>query len=77
MARVVALVFAFTQAVFAFAPAVFGLLRDTADAGWAPVLAAALVQAAAAVTVLAGRRSWDHEPGAASYGPDSGAGHLA
>ena len=53
VARVVALVFAFSQAVFASAPAVFGLLRDTADAGWAPVLAAAVVQVGAAVTVLA------------------------
>jgi hypothetical protein len=53
--RVVALVFAFTQAVFAFAPAAFGVLRYAADGGWAPVLAAALVQAGAAAAVLAGR----------------------
>ncbi len=56
VARVVALVFAFTQAVFAFAPAGLGALRDAADAGWAPVLAAALVQAGAAAAVLAGRK---------------------
>ena len=43
VARVVAL--AFTQAVFAFAPAAFGVLRDAADGGWAPVLVAALVLA--------------------------------
>lgn len=55
VARVVALVFAFTQAVFAFAPAAFGVLRYAADGGWAPVLAAALVQAGAAAAVLAGR----------------------
>lgn len=56
VARVVALVFASTQAVFAFAPAAFGLLRDAADGFWAPVLAAALVQAGAAAAVVAGRR---------------------
>jgi Major Facilitator Superfamily len=55
VARVVALVFAFTQAVF-------GLLRDAADAGWAPVLAAALSQAGAAGVVLAGRHRRQRGP---------------
>ena len=62
-ARAVALVTACSQACYAFAPAAFGLLRDlgaTAGAsvgGGAPLLfaVAALVQLAAAGTVMLGR----------------------
>jgi cyanate permease len=53
--RVVALVIAVNQAVFAFAPAVFGVLRDMAGGGWAPIAGAAAVQLAAAIVVLSGR----------------------
>lgn len=55
--RVVALIVAVAQATYAFAPAVFGLLRE-ADAAAAPLLfaAAVTVQAAAVVMLLAGRR---------------------
>lgn len=54
--RVVALVTAVNQAVFAFAPAALGVLRD--QTGWpgAPILLAALVQAAAMAVALSGRR---------------------
>ncbi|WP_376096555.1 MFS transporter [Roseomonas sp. CCTCC AB2023176] len=52
-ARVVALVTACSQAAYAFAPAAFGLLRDL---GPAPIfVAAAALQAAAALVLLAGR----------------------
>lgn len=66
-ARVVALVTACSQAAYAFAPAVFGLLRDLAPA-WpvkpgdvAPMLfiAAALIQLMAAGTILLARRRAD------------------
>ncbi|MDB5378001.1 MAG: major facilitator superfamily 1 [Rubritepida sp.] len=53
--RVVALVTAVNQAVFAFAPALLGLLRDMSGWAGAPILLALLVQVAAAVVVLAGR----------------------
>lgn len=53
--RVVALVTATNQAVFAFAPAALGLLRDATGWGGAPILLALLVQAAAALTALGGR----------------------
>ncbi len=53
--RVVALVTAVSQALFAFAPAAFGLLRDGTGSYAAPFLAAAGLQLAAAVMVLAGR----------------------
>lgn len=55
-ARAVALVTACNQAVYAFAPAGFGLLRGATE-GEAPLLfiAAALIQAAAAAVVLMGR----------------------
>lgn len=60
-ARAVALVTAFSQACYAFAPAVFGLVRDMAppSGSGAPSLfmAAAAIQLAAAAVVLAGRRS--------------------
>jgi hypothetical protein len=64
VARVVALVVAVAQGVYAFAPAAFGLIRDLAPQapamhpGAAPHLfaAAALVQALAIAALLAGRR---------------------
>jgi MFS family permease len=56
VARVVALVTALGQAAYAFAPAVFGVLREW-EAGGAPVFAgAAAVQVLAAVAALMGRR---------------------
>ena len=58
-ARVVALIVAVSQAGYAFAPAVFGALRElplpVADAGTAVFAAAALFQSAAIVAFLAGR----------------------
>ncbi len=62
--RVVPLIIAIGQAAYAFAPASFGLIRElapnlgTASAGAAPYLfsAAAVIQAAAIVAFLAGRR---------------------
>ncbi len=54
-ARVVALVIAVNHAVFAFAPAALGLLRDITGWGGAPIALAALVQLAALVVVLTGR----------------------
>lgn len=65
--RVVALVTAINQAVFAFAPAILGALRDATSWAGAPILLAALVQIAAAAIVLAGR--------AARKGQDADAGH--
>ena len=64
VARVVALVVAVAQGVYAFAPAAFGLIRDLAPhapamhPGAAPCLfaAAGLVQALAIAALLAGRR---------------------
>ena len=53
---VVALVTAINQAVFAFAPAVFGALRDLSANYLAAFVLAALVQLAAATIVLCGRR---------------------
>ncbi|WP_246503835.1 MFS transporter [Plastoroseomonas arctica] len=53
--RVVALVTACSQAAYAFAPAAFGLLRGV-EPGWF-FGAAALIQVAAAVVILAGRRA--------------------
>jgi Major Facilitator Superfamily len=63
--RAVALIVGIAHGAFAFAPAVFGLIRELtpgplpADAGAAPYLfaAAALVQALAIAAFLAGRRS--------------------
>jgi MFS family permease len=52
--RVVALVTAANQAVFAFAPAVLGAVRDATGWTGAPILLAALVQVTAAAVVLAG-----------------------
>lgn len=53
---VVALVTAINQAVFAFAPAIFGLLRDFSGTYFVAFLAAALTQAVAAAIVAYGRR---------------------
>lgn len=55
VAAVVALVTAINQAVFAFAPAIFGGLRETTAAYTIPFALAAGVQLAAAASVLAGR----------------------
>ena len=52
---VVALVMATNQAVFAFAPAVFGWLRDATESYIAAFSLAAVAQVAAAVIVVAGR----------------------
>lgn len=54
--RVVALVVATNQAFYAFAPGVFGALREALGDGAVP-LAAAACQAVAALVVLAGRRA--------------------
>ncbi|HVJ56043.1 MAG TPA: MFS transporter [Aliidongia sp.] len=56
--RVVALVTAASQASFAFAPALFGLLRAPSGDGSAPLLfgAAAAVQLAAAIMAMLGRQ---------------------
>jgi predicted MFS family arabinose efflux permease len=53
---VVALVIATNQAVFAFAPAVFGWLHDLTTGYGAAFTLAAAVQATAAVVIAAGRR---------------------
>jgi len=53
--RVVALITATNQAVFAFAPLILGTLSDLAGSTRAPIVAVATVQIAAAVAVLAGR----------------------
>jgi MFS family permease len=70
-ARTVALVTAFSQAAYAFAPVAFGALRDLLPAppdapeGAAPALfaLAALVQLAAVAALLAGRRRQGHAVG--------------
>ena len=53
---VVALVTAINQAVFAFAPAVFGWLRDSIDSYIAAFMLAAMAQLLAASAILGGRR---------------------
>lgn len=53
---VVALVTAINQPVFAFAPAIFGGLRDFTGSYGMTFLAAAVLQTIAAVTVAQGRR---------------------
>ncbi|HXE04604.1 MAG TPA: MFS transporter [Bryobacteraceae bacterium] len=53
--RVVALITATNQAVFAFAPFILGTLSDLAGSTRAPILAVASVQIVAAVAVLVGR----------------------
>jgi MFS family permease len=54
--RVVALVTGINQAVFAFAPATLGMLRDIAGGGGIPIMLTALFQTGAVVVILAGRR---------------------
>ena len=54
--RVVALVTAVNQAVFAFAPAIFGALHDLTGGSSAAIAAAGIVQIVAAMVVLAGSR---------------------
>jgi hypothetical protein len=64
LSRVVALIVAISQGTYAFAPAAFGILRELSDqtagapTGYAPYLflGAALIQAAAIVALLSGRR---------------------
>jgi predicted MFS family arabinose efflux permease len=55
---VVALIVAMSQAAFAFAPAIFGLIRELGPTGAAPqfFIAAAIFQAAAIGCFFAGRR---------------------
>jgi MFS family permease len=62
--RVVALIVAVSQGTYAFAPAVFGLLRDLAPAGGATAVfvAAALLQALAIGALLMGRRRLRRSP---------------
>jgi cyanate permease len=55
LGRVVALAVALNQAVFSFAPAVFGALHDLAGSYAAPLLLAIALHSAAAVIVLTGR----------------------
>ncbi|PWC27384.1 MFS transporter [Teichococcus aestuarii] len=59
--RVVPWIVATGQACYAFAPAIFGLLRGVAERGEALFLLAALVQAAAIGAFLAGQRRWRME----------------
>lgn len=53
--RVMALVTAVNQAVFAFAPAVFGVLREVSGAYWVPFLLAAAVEVIAGAIIVLGR----------------------
>ena len=53
--RVVALVTAVNQGVFAFAPAVFGVLREASGAYTTPFLLAAVVQVIAGMVIVLGR----------------------
>jgi cyanate permease len=55
VSRVVALVTAVNQAVFAFAPAVLGVLREVSGSYLIPFLVAAGVQLVAACVVIVGR----------------------
>lgn len=57
VSRVVSLIVACGQAAYAFAPAVFGLIRDASGSGTAAFVAALVIQAAAAAAFLAGRRA--------------------
>ncbi|ANN80137.1 hypothetical protein BAU07_01150 [Bordetella flabilis] len=58
VARVVALIVATSQATYAFAPALFGMLRDGAAAGGGSrvLMAAIALHAVAALVLIAGRR---------------------
>jgi hypothetical protein len=53
--RVVALVTAVNQAVFAFAPAILGILREVSGGYLVPFLTAAVVQIVAASVIVIGR----------------------
>lgn len=58
--RAVALIVGISQAAYAFAPAVFGLVRDVTGTESSVFLAAALMQALAIAAFLAGRRPEPH-----------------
>jgi cyanate permease len=64
--RVVALVTAVNQAVFAFAPAIFGVLREASGAYTMPFLLAAVVQVIAGTVIVLGRPG--HRPARARFG---------
>jgi cyanate permease len=64
--RVVALVTAVNQAVFAFAPAVFGVLREASGAYTMRFLLAAVVQVIAGTVIVLGRPG--HRPARARFG---------
>ena len=64
--RVVALVTAVNQAVFAFAPAVFGVLREMSGAYTLPFLLAAVVEVIASAVIVLGRPG--HRPARARLG---------
>jgi cyanate permease len=53
--RAVALVTAVNQALFAFAPGVFGAMRDITGSYAAPLMLAATLDFAGAILILAGR----------------------
>jgi cyanate permease len=53
--RIVALVTAINQAVFAFAPTIFGVLREVSGGYELPFLIAAFIQVIAAGVIVAGR----------------------
>jgi len=53
--RVVALVTAVNQAVFAFAPVMFGLLREVSDGYAVPFIVAAAIQVIAGLVLILGR----------------------
>jgi hypothetical protein len=54
--RVVALVVAINQGVFAFAPAALGVMRDVTGSGLAPILTVGLIQVVGGLMVLSGSR---------------------
>lgn len=66
--RVVALVTAVNQAVFAFAPAVFGFLRDMTGSGGASIVLAAIIQATAIAVILFRRSKGVRNPAGPGYG---------
>jgi MFS family permease len=55
VSRVVGLVIAINQAVFAFAPVIFGLLREVSDGYAVPFMVAAAIQIIAGIVVILGR----------------------
>src|SRR4029077_8117979 len=58
VAPVVSLVIAINQAAFAFAPAIFGALREATAGYAAPFLLAVMLQVCAALIIVSGRRRW-------------------